>query len=74
MLHMFMSLALDKLAQSVQTQELRAMALLVVVAGKNLIRMFSLIVRFGVGLNLVSRSFIIDQELYKSCDNEPKLT
>ncbi|XP_063677673.1 importin-7-like [Bolinopsis microptera] len=32
MLHMFMSLALDKLAQSVQTQELRAMALLVVVA------------------------------------------
>ena len=34
MLHMFMSLALDKLAQSVQTQELRAMALLVVVAGK----------------------------------------
>ena len=74
MLHMFMSLALDKLAQSVQTQELRAMALLVVVAGENLIRMFSLIVRFGVGLNLVSRSFIIDQELYKSCSNEPKLT
>ena len=36
MLHMFMSLALDKLAQSVQTQELRAMALLVVVAGKKL--------------------------------------
>ena len=34
MLHMFMSLALDKLAQSVQTQELRAMALLVVVAGE----------------------------------------
>lgn len=32
MLHMFMALALDKLAQSVQTPELRAMALLVVVA------------------------------------------
>eukprot|EP00116_Pleurobrachia_bachei_P003086 sb/3463348/ len=33
MLHMFMGLALDKLAQSVQTVELRAVALLVVVAG-----------------------------------------
>ena len=34
MLHMFMSLALDKLAEQVHTEELRAMSLLVVVSGE----------------------------------------